>query len=121
VASVAVICFRSSHLPRCPPLGIPFTCRLQVDNVELSLGDSTIRSLHDTRHQVNARPFMAIRICATEGDRLNPTPVNVQCQARMASITHKPDLFEVNRSEEEERIGIPNTRWSEVVGQRSEC
>jgi len=93
---------------------------LEIDHMQLNLLRPSVRSLNNSRHEINGAPFVASRICSTESDRVGAASVNLQRQPRMFPITDETNTREGDAPEEEERIRIPHARWREIVHERRE-
>lgn len=88
--------------------------------MQLNLLRPSVRSLNNSRNQVNGAPFVASRICTTESDRVGAASINLQRQPRMFPITDEANTGEGDAPEEEERIRIPHACWREIVHERRE-
>jgi hypothetical protein len=93
---------------------------LEIDHMQLNLLRPSVRSLNNSRHQVNGAALVASHICSSESDRVGAASVNLQRQPRMFPITDEANTGEGDAPEEEEWIRIPHARWREVVHERRE-
>lgn len=88
--------------------------------MQLDLLRPSVRSLNNSRHQINGASLVASRIRSTESDRVGTASINLQRQPRMFPITDEANTREGDPPEEEEWIRIPHARWREVVHERRE-
>lgn len=88
--------------------------------MQLDLLRPSVRSLNNSRHQVNGASLVTSRIRSTESDRVGAASVNLQRQPRMFPITDETNTGEGDAPEKEERIRIPHARWREVFHERRE-
>ena len=88
--------------------------------MQLDLLRPSVRSLNDSRNQIDRAAFVAGRIGSTEGDRVGAAPVNLHRQPRMFPITDEASTGKGDAPEKEEWIRIPHARWREVVHERRE-
>lgn len=87
----------------------------KVDDVQLGLRRTVEGALHDPRNQVDASTVVPSCVCAPEGNGLRALAVDRDGEPCVAPVSDEANLFQGNRPEEEERIGIPLTRRRQVV------
>ena len=86
--------------------------------MQLDLLRPSVRSLNDSRNQIDRAAFVAGRIGSTEGDCVGAAPVNLHRQPRMFPIADEANTGKGDAPEKEERIRISHARWREVVHER---
>lgn len=86
--------------------------------MQLDLLRPSVRSLNDSRNQIDRAAFVAGRIGSTKGDRVGAAPVNLHRQPRMFPITDEANTGKGDAPEKKERIRIAYASWREIVHER---